>query len=206
VTVSVRDLKHVLRRLPGLERAASFFMADNKSYEEYEVGAGTYGYPEVLTWREGSTLRIGAYCSISARVVIILGGEHRVDWVSTYPFSKLMPGAGHVPVNSRTKGDVVLGSDVWIGEGVCILSGVTIGHGAVVAARSVVAKNVAPYSIVGGNPAKHIRSRFDEDTCQALLEIAWWEWPEEKIRAALPLILSSDIQAFIDRHGPGSHV
>lgn len=182
------------------DKSASFFMAGNQSYSAYDIGVGTYGYPEVLSWNEGSILRIGRYCSISAHVVIMLGGEHRVDWVSMYPFSILSEGATGMPVNSRTKGDVILGNDVWVGEGALILSGVSIGDGAVVGARSVVTRDVAPYAIVGGIPAKYIRSRFDEATVQMLQEIAWWQWPEHQIIEALPFLLSSEISVFINKY------
>jgi acetyltransferase-like isoleucine patch superfamily enzyme len=92
-----------------------------------------------------------------------------------------------------TKGDVEIGSDVWICHGAFISSGVKIGHGAVVAAMAVVTKDVAPFSIVGGNPAKHIRYRFDEETRERLLQLAWWDWPHEKVLKAWPFLKNFDL-------------
>lgn len=163
-----------------------------------ERGRGSYGAPEVVSWGEGARLKIGQFCSIANGVTILLGGEHRVDWVTTYPFSFLWPQvAGHIKGHPKTKGDVIIGNDVWIGTGALILSGVTIGDGAVVGAHAVVTKNVPPYAIVGGNPAKIIRYRFDEYTIQKLLAISWWNWPDQKIAVAMEFLLSNDINTFI---------
>jgi len=98
----------------------------------------------------------------------------------------------------KTKGDVIIGSDVWIGTESLILSGVTIGDGAVIGARAVVAKDVPPFSVVVGNPAKIIKKRFDDQTIEKLLDIKWWLWPDSRISKAIPLLLSDDISKFID--------
>ncbi len=166
-------------------------------YPQYEIGKGTYGSPEILSWNEGATLRIGAFCSIAAGVKILLGGEHRVDWVTTYPFSMLWKKGHHITGHPKTKGDVIIGNDVWIGSEAVIMSGVKIGDGAVIGIRSVVTKDVAPYAIVAGNPARLIRKRFDDATIQHLLELKWWNWTNERIEEMLPLLLSSDLDAFI---------
>ena len=97
-----------------------------------------------------------------------------------------------------SKGDIVVGSDVWIGRGSTILSGVTIGDGAVVAAGSMVTKDVAPFSIVGGNPARLIRMRFDEHTVEKLLVLRWWDWDDAKIGRHLHLMLSNRIDEFLE--------
>jgi acetyltransferase-like isoleucine patch superfamily enzyme len=97
-----------------------------------------------------------------------------------------------------SKGDVIIGNDVWIGSGVTIMSGVTIGDGSVIASNSTVAKNVESYSIVGGNPSNIIRYRFPPDQIQKLLEIKWWNWPEQKINENMHLLCSENIQSFID--------
>jgi len=94
----------------------------------------------------------------------------------------------------------VIGNDVWLGWECVVMSGVTIGDGAVVGARSVVTHNVAPYSVVAGVPARHIKWRFDSGQREALLRIAWWDWPDEKVRAHVPALLGEDVQAFIDAH------
>ena len=164
----------------------------HQRYPQYDIGKRTYGDPKVLSWNEGATLKIGSFCSISKEVTILLGGEHHMDWVTTFP----LPAAwkhGH----PHTKGDVVIGNDVWIGNGAFITSGVTIGSGAVIGARAVVTKDVPPYGIVAGNPAQLIRTRFAQETIDRLLKIAWWTWPDEKIERFQPLLLDSDIERFL---------
>ena len=122
-----------------------------------------------------------------------------MDWVTTYPVNILF-GGERVPGLPTTKGDVVIGNDVWIGQDVLILSGVQIGNGAVIAARSVVKEDVLPYLILAGNPAQHIKFRFSKSVIHDLLNIAWWNWPFSKLEEAWPLLLSSDIEAFIDKY------
>lgn len=197
-------LRNILRRIKNKMDGtdAPLIMRQNWRYDAYEIGAGTYGRPDIRFYGEGSTLKIGNYCSIAGDVTILLGGEHHLDWVSSYPFSVYAEGAQDLPGYPLTKGDVVIGSDVWIGYGALILSGVKIGDGAVIAARSLVNKNVEPYSIVGGVPAKHLRYRFPEETIKKLLEIQWWNWSEEKIRAARHLLQSPNIEEFIAKYSP----
>src|SRR5262245_13448736 len=137
-----------------------YFMAENKRYSNYQIGVGTYGWPEVIYYDAGATLKIGNYCSIAPGVKILLGGEHHVEYVTTYPFSLLLNEAKELPGYPYSKGDVTVGNDVWIGQDVLILSGVCIGDGAVIAGGSVVARDVAPYSVVAGDPARHIKFRF----------------------------------------------
>jgi len=169
--------------------------------ESITYGKGSYGQPVVRGWGENATATVGKYCSIASGVVIFTGGEHRVDWVTTYPFSVLWSEvAGHIQGHPKTKGNVIIGNDVWIGADAFILSGVTIGHGAVVGAKAVVTKNVPPYAIVGGNPAKIIRYRFDQETIDNLLTIAWWDWPDEKIRSNMHLLLSNNVEGFIQQN------
>lgn len=165
------------------------------------IGKHTYGHP--LVWNEGSNanLYIGNFCSISQNVKILLGGNHRTDWVTTYPFGHVnthlfnnFNGLGH----PSSKGDVVIGNDVWIGEGSKIMSGVVIGDGAVIANNSHVVKNVEPYSIVGGNPAKLIKYRFTPEQIEKLLQIKWWNWDDGKINVFTPLLCDSNIDNFIN--------
>lgn len=172
----------------------------HRRYRGFEIGRHSYGRPKIHFANSGAQLRVGQFCSFANDVEIFLGGEHRTDWVSTYPFSAMFRNAGHIHGHPATKGDVVIGNDVWLGHGVTILSGVRIGDGAVIGARSVVAKDVAPYAIVSGNPAKFRRYRFTEEQIEKLLQIAWWNWSLEKISAEIPALLSGDVGAFIARH------
>ena len=178
--------------------------------KSYVIGDYTYGKPLVVDRTNNTQLVIGKFCSIAASCTFLLGAEHRSDWVTTYPFSALSrpeqggwTGGRSIQGHPASKGDIRIGNDVWIGTHAIILSGVTIGDGAVIAAGSVVTKDVPPYAIVGGNPAKLIRFRFDEPLRQALLRIAWWNWPVAQIETAMPLLLSPDISAFCRRYDPG---
>jgi acetyltransferase-like isoleucine patch superfamily enzyme len=149
---------------------------------------------------EGSRLEIGKFCSIAEDVLILLGGNHRTDWVTTYPFPAITedwPNAHGISGHPQSKGDVIIGNDVWIGTGATILSGVTIGHGAVIGARAVVTKSIEPYAIAVGNPATTVRKRFSEDQVSDLLRIRWWDWPNEKIAQHLPLLCSERIEELI---------
>jgi acetyltransferase-like isoleucine patch superfamily enzyme len=159
----------------------------------FPVGRATYGEPKVLQWGEHAALRIGSFCSIAPGVTIILDGDHRVDWVTTYPFPYFRKSARGIPGHPRAKGEVVIENDVWIGYGATILSGVRIGNGAVVAACSVVTKDVPPYAIVAGNPAKVLRQRFSDETIQLLERLAWWNWDDAALDKAMPLLLSEDV-------------
>lgn len=167
------------------------------------VGRHTYGG---LTIHSGpgdhAHVHIGAFCSFAADVQLIPGGAHRMDWVSTYPFrvSWGMEGAGHDGHPAPGRG-IVIGNDVWCGRGAMILDGVTIGDGAVVGANAVVTRDVRPYAFVGGNPAREIRRRFDDAQVAALLEIAWWNWPDELIRDRVPQLCDGDVDGFIRRFG-----
>lgn len=166
--------------------------------ERFSVGRGTYGEPTILHWGEPATLYVGSFCSIAEGVTIFLGGNHRVDWITTYPFSVFRESARGIEGHPQTKGDVVIGNDVWIGRGAAILSGVKIGNGAVIGAYSVVTKDVPAYSIVFGNPAKLLMKRFTPEQINCLEQIAWWNWPDEKIDAAMPLLLSRQISALAE--------
>lgn len=165
---------------------------------DFDVGEGTYGVPSVFWFGEDARLEIGRYCSIAPDVTIMLGGNHRPDWVTTYPFNRMNPAAAHLTGHPATKGSVRIGHDVWLGHRCRIMSGVTIGNGACVATDAVVSRDVPPYAIVGGVPASVIRLRFASDQIEALQRIAWWHWPSERIDAFLPLLLSPDISAFIE--------
>ena len=157
---------------------------------EIEVGEFSYNSKMLVRGHPEAKLIVGKFCSFAPELVIFLGDEHRTDTITTYPF-----GMGHKDVfgnavvcPARTKGNVVIGNDVWIGYRVTIMSGVTIGDGAVIAANSHVVKDVKPYEVVGGNPARHIKFRFDEETIELLLELKWWNKPKKTIRELIPLL------------------
>lgn len=160
----------------------------------FSIGAYSYGRPKVRFPESGRRLTIGRYCSIADKVEILLGGGHRLDWATTYPFAAmegLFPDAEAPEDYHVARGDVTIGHDVWLGSGCLILPGVTIGHGAVVAARAVVTRDVPPYAVAAGNPARAVRTRFEADTVAALLEAAWWDLPHATVSRLVPF-LSSD--------------
>jgi Acetyltransferase (isoleucine patch superfamily) len=158
------------------------------------IGDYTYGIPNVLSWNEGTKLDIGKFCSIASEVTIMLGGEHRSDWITTYPFNALIDSYSYITGHPKSKGNVSIGNDVWIASGVKIMSGVQIGDGAIIGANSLVTKNIPPYCIVGGNPAIIIKYRFKPWTIRKLLKIKWWNWSENDICNAIPILQSNNMR------------
>ena len=152
-----------------------------------------YHYPV-----NGDRLTIGRFCSIACGAKFLMtSANHAMKSLSTYVFPIFYEEWGHgMPVTEAwdRRGDIVIGNDVWIGYEAVILSGVTIGHGAVIAARSVVTRDVPPYAIVGGVPARLIRRRFEPETIDALLELRWWDWPPEKLANHLRAIQDGDLE------------
>lgn len=164
------------------------------------IGKYSYGRPTYNEMNDEAELIIGKFCSIGNGVNIFLGGNHRIDWITTYPFGHIhknifnkFNGVGH----PRTKGNVVIGNDVWIGSNATIMSGIKIGDGSVIANNSHVVKDVEPYSLVGGNPAKHIRYRFTQEQIKDLLDIQWWNWEDEKINDFTKILCNNNIDDFI---------
>ena len=158
------------------------------------IGKYTYGNPHFKIWGKEERIEIGAFCSIAEEVAIFAGGEHRTEWLTTFPlriaFGDDLAGIDGHPY---TKGHTKIGNDVWIGFRAIILSGVQIGDGAVIGAGAVVTKNVEPYSIVAGNPAKLIKRRFNADEIKKLLEIKWWNWDIEKIKSNVSILSSKNL-------------
>lgn len=144
-------------------------------------------------------LQIGKFCSIACGAKFLFNSaNHTLASLSTYPFPLFFEEWGLEKKNVTNawdnKGDIVIGNDVWIGYEAVVLAGVTIGDGAIVGTRAVVTKNVPPYTIVGGVPAKPIKKRFSEETISALLEIQWWNWSEERIARNIGAIQSGNIE------------
>lgn len=157
-----------------------------------------YHYPV-----NGDRLKIGKFCSIACGAKFLFtSGNHTMKSLSTYTFPIFFEEWGldvqHIRDAWDNKGDIVIGNDVWIGYEAVILSGVTIGDGAIIGARAVVTKDVPPYTIVGGAPAKPIRRRFGDETVRRLLALRWWDWDEDRIRRHIPAIQSGDIDALTE--------
>ena len=183
-----------------------------------KIGKYTYGLSEKnVHWTDKAydydnnyrqpKLNVGKYCSIGLHSKIFLGGNHRHDWITTFPFQvrwthnstfKSIP--EHIEGYPHSNGDVNIGNDVWFGENVTVMSGIKIGDGAVIAANSTVVKDVEPYSISGGHPAKHIKYRFSEDVIKRLLEIKWWDIEESKLDIILPYMMSNNIDLFFKKY------
>lgn len=161
-----------------------------------EIGRFTYGFKKmrVVQFREGAKLKIGSFCSIATGLTIMLGGNHRVDWATTFPFGHIFAnelGGGDIIGHPQSKGDVIIGNDVWLGQNTTIMSGITIGDGAVVAANSNVVKDIGEYEVWGGNPAKFIKHRFDDEIIDKLLSIKWWDCSIQKVKRIAPLLSQS---------------
>ncbi len=166
------------------------FVRDPRDFERNNV---LYHYPI-----NHERLTIGKFCSIACGAKFLFNSaNHALGSLSTYPFPIFFEEWGlpveDIPQAWDNKGDIVIGNDVWIGYEAVILAGVTVGDGAVVGTRAVVTKDVPPYTIVGGVPAKPIRKRFSEAVIDRLLALQWWDWPEERIAASLEAIQSGDI-------------
>ncbi len=165
---------------------------------ELTMGAHSYGSPI----RRGTMneVKIGKYCSIAEGVIFDGGFSHNTRFISAYPFNHNWPACASLTGHPVCKGDIIVGNDVWIAEGAIIMSGVKIGDGAIVAARAFVTKDVNPYSIVGGTPAKLIRYKYDYETRRRMGIIKWWDWPEEKVIQNAKLLMSENIHEFIEKH------
>ncbi|MFT0875378.1 type B chloramphenicol O-acetyltransferase [Rhodopseudomonas sp. G2_2311] len=173
-------------------------------YSGYYHGHGFDDCARFLLPDDGvDKLVIGSFCSIGSGAAFIMAGNqgHRSDWISTFPFFWMpeMPAFAGAANGFQPAGDTVIGNDVWIGTEAIIMPGVTIGDGAVIGARAVVTNDVEPYAILGGNPAKLIRKRFGDPDIARLLELRWWDWSDDDLRAAMPILTSGDVAA-LHRH------
>lgn len=174
------------------------YIQQQKTFNGVPRGKHTYGpepkiqgVPEIAI---GST--IGKFCSIAENLQFIMRGSHMMNWTTTYPFREMWK--MDVPLNDLPNhSPITIGNDVWIAANVKIKQGVTVGDGAVLATECFVTKDVPPYAVVGGNPAKIIKYRFTEEQIKELLEIRWWNWSDEDIRKAVPLMVSDNVDEFI---------
>lgn len=171
------------------------FVNDPRDFEKNNV---LYHYPI-----NGDKLIIGKFCSIACGAKFLFNSaNHTLTSLSTYTFPLFFEEweleKKNVAKAWDNKGNIIIGNDVWIGYDAIILSGVTIGDGAIIGARAVVTKDVPPYTIVGGVPAKTIRKRFDEKTIKSLLSLKWWDWPEERIAANIQRIQRGQISEFTE--------
>ena len=180
---------HITR--PNIEVGDYTYYDDPAGMQEFERNV-LYHFDFV-----GDRLVIGKFCSIATGVKFLMnGGNHRTDWLTNYPFPILgAEWSKAMPESWPNKGDTVIGNDVWIGYGAMFMPGVRVGDGAIIAAGALVARDVAPYAVVGGNPAKLLRSRFDEATISELLRLRWWDWPIERITEKVKAICGGDVAA-----------
>jgi len=196
----IRQVVHLAQVIdhPRIAVGRHSYYHDFEPRDDYAATIAPYLFPF-----SSEKLIIGSFVQVAHGVRFITSSaNHQMDGFSTYPFWNFMmtPETSAEDVKAvlatlNDKGDTVVGNDVWLGMEAMVMPGVTIGDGAVVAARAVVTKNVPPYGIVGGNPARVVKSRFPQDVIDALLEIRWWDWPLEKIEANLKVIQGSDIAA-----------
>lgn len=163
-----------------------------------EIGEYTFGAPKLLSWRTDDKLVVGKFCMISCNVIVLMGGEHDTDRVTAFPLKKRLTGVQGDNIDSDNKGPVIIGNDVWVGAGAIILSGVKIGSGAIIGAGAVVVKDVPPYAIAAGNPARVVKYRFSQDQIEKLLKIRWWDWEENKIKENIDYFYQ-DTDSFIKR-------
>lgn len=188
---SVCFVKNTIKN-PNIQVGDFTYYSDENGCEDFEKHV-THHYTFV-----GDKLIIGKFCAIASGVEFIMNGaNHRMNSVTTYPFNIM--GNGWEKATPRLedlpyKGDTIVGNDVWIGQNVTILPGINIGDGAVIASNSVVTKDVPSYHIVGGNPAKIIRKRFEDNLIDYLLELRWWDWGREKIFSNLEILCSADLE------------
>ena len=170
-------------------------IGDYTYYHDFDEPLGfernvRYAFPFI-----GDRLVIGRFCSIASGATFILnGGNHLTETVSSYPFAIFGSGwEDAMPARWPQRGDIVIGNDVWIGFEATLMPGVQVGDGAVIAAKSVVASDVPPYAVVGGNPARVIRFRHSEADIASLLELCWWNWPVETITRHARVIATGSV-------------
>lgn len=183
--------------LKNIIKNPNIVVGDYTYYDDFEDTTNFEKNVKYLFDFNNDQLIIGNFCMIASDVKFIMNGaNHLTDTISSYPFSIFGNGWQEAMKGKEypNKGNIVVGNDVWIGYNATIMAGVTIGDGAIIAANATVVKNVEPYTIVGGNPAKIIRKRFSEKHIKLLLEIQWWNWSIEKITENVQLLTSTTVE------------
>ena len=181
--------------------APNIFIGDYTYYDDPVDPTGFEANNVLFNWPEfGDKLIIGKFCALASGTQFIMGpANHRTCSISTYPFAvfggawaeRVPPHLDQLP----RKGDIVVGNDVWIGRNSVILPGVHIGDGAIIAAQSVVTRDVPPYTVWGGNPARFLKERFSPELKELLLRLKWWDLPSDTLAEILPLLCSQDLEA-----------
>jgi chloramphenicol O-acetyltransferase type B len=198
-----RRLTHLLAEQPEWKETVHSWVTQEAdrpvSDARVRVGPHTYGVfaRTVFMARDEDRLDIGKFCGIAPGVRFIFG-NHPLEKVTTYPLRTILCEKWLNNVDAVSRGPIVVGNDVWIASESIVLSGVTIGDGAVIGAGSIVTRDVAPYALAAGVPARHIRYRFEEHQIARLLQIRWWDWPEETIRENIDAFYG-DVESFITR-------
>lgn len=183
--------------LKNVVKNPNIVVGDYTYYDDFETVENFEKNVKYLFDFTGDKLIIGKFCMIASDVTFIMNGaNHLSDALSTYPFAIFGEDWAHAMEGREypSKGDTTIGNDVWIGYGATVMPGVTIGDGAIIATKAVVTKDVAPYAVVGGNPAKEIRKRFSDEEISQLLSIRWWDWPIEKITANVQHLAGNDLE------------
>jgi acetyltransferase-like isoleucine patch superfamily enzyme len=211
--MQVNPPKGLRARINARIKARVRLWVDGHQYRYFDTPGSQwmeYEYPTYPTLKILETVRtdreipvhVGKYCAIHYSTVLIPGGMHHSDWIDT-GHSYVANGEWvRAPGAIFAKGPITIGNDVFIAFEAVITSGVTIGDGAIIATRAMVGRDVEPYSIVGGNPAKHIKYRFEQPVREALLRIRWWDWAEEKVAAHHPQMHVADAEDFVAKHDP----
>lgn len=186
-------IKNVIKA-PNISVGDYTYYDDDKDPTGFEKNNVLFNYPVF-----GDKLIIGKFCQIASGTQFIMGAaNHRLCSATTYPFNVMSEAWAEIaPVHLSQlphKGDTVIGNDVWFGRNCVVMPGVKIGDGAIVAAHSVVTKNVEPYSIVGGNPARFIKKRFDDELTELLLRFKWWDLPPDELAEVMPLLCDADLE------------
>ena len=186
-------IKNVIKA-PNISVGDYTYYDDDKDPTGFEKNNVLFNYPVF-----GDKLIIGKFCQIASGTQFIMGAaNHRLCSATTYPFNVMSEAWAEIaPVHLSQlphKGDTVIGNDVWFGRNCVVMPGVKIGDGAIVAAHSVVTKDVEPYSVVGGNPARFIKKRFDDELTELLLRFKWWDLPPDELAEVMPLLCDADLE------------